>query len=72
VVCVGIAGPTGSGKTALSDRIAAVLNASVLDMSQFVKIETVIDANYDDPTVMDFALCAVCVPDPHAVICMSS
>lgn len=54
VIVLGIAGPTGSGKTALAERIGAILNALIVDVSCFVKIEDVIDQNYEDPTVVDF------------------
>eukprot|EP01132_Coremiostelium_polycephalum_P001148 gene1148-1455_t len=54
VVIVGIAGPVGAGKTTLAQKISSLVNAVIIDLQDFVKIQNVKDNNYDDPVLFDF------------------
>ncbi|KAF2072413.1 hypothetical protein CYY_006270 [Polysphondylium violaceum] len=54
VIVVGVAGPVGAGKTTLAVKIAGLVNAIVVPLQDFVKIENVKDNNYDDPVLIDF------------------
>ncbi|KAL6043561.1 Adenylate cyclase domain-containing protein [Balamuthia mandrillaris] len=57
VICVGVAGPPGAGKTTLAKQIAGVLGeALVIPLESFVKVDKVIDANYDDISLVEFTL----------------
>jgi len=60
VVVVGLAGPSGAGKTELSRRLRELLPGSTaLTLDNFLNTETLLENNYDDPRLTDFgALCA--------------
>jgi len=55
---VGIAGPSGSGKTSLSQKILSVISKSALvTMDNYLdSSRKIIDENYDDYRLIDFAL----------------
>ncbi|KYR00647.1 adenylate cyclase domain-containing protein [Tieghemostelium lacteum] len=54
VIVVGIAGPVGAGKSTLAQKIAGLVNAIVIPLQDFIKLEAVKDNNYDDPVIIDF------------------
>ncbi|EFA78307.1 adenylate cyclase domain-containing protein [Heterostelium album PN500] len=53
-IVIGIAGPVGAGKTTLAQKISGLVNALVIDLQDFVKLEMVKDNNYDDPILIDY------------------
>eukprot|EP01133_Synstelium_polycarpum_P004293 gene4293-5014_t len=55
-IILGIAGPVGAGKTTLAQKISALVNAIVIDLQDFVKLDMVKDNNYDDPVLIDYDL----------------
>jgi len=54
VICVGIAGPAGAGKTFLAKRLAELVRGLVINMERFVRVENVIDQNFEDVSLVDF------------------
>lgn len=56
VIIVGIAGPTGAGKTTLAGKIAPLFDGVVISLENFVHVENAIDGNNEDPTLVDFEL----------------
>eukprot|EP01111_Echinosteliopsis_oligospora_P011176 TRINITY_DN3621_c0_g1_i1.p1 TRINITY_DN3621_c0_g1~~TRINITY_DN3621_c0_g1_i1.p1 ORF type:complete len:488 (+),score=101.30 TRINITY_DN3621_c0_g1_i1:32-1495(+) len=56
VFTVGIAGPSGAGKTTLAQKISSFFDGVIISLEDFVKVERVIDGNMEDPTLVDFDL----------------
>ncbi|EGG22568.1 adenylate cyclase domain-containing protein [Cavenderia fasciculata] len=56
LIVVGVAGPVGAGKTTLALKMSGLVGAIVIDLQDFVKMETVKDNNYDDPVSINFDL----------------
>ncbi|KAN0025441.1 hypothetical protein ACTFIU_003702 [Dictyostelium citrinum] len=54
IICLGIAGPVGAGKTTLANKIGSLVNGVIISLQDFVKLENVKDNNYDDPVLIDF------------------
>jgi uridine kinase len=57
VVIVGVAGPPGSGKTTFARKMHELLGDSlVLPLETFVRVDSVIDGNFDDISLVEFDL----------------
>jgi hypothetical protein len=70
VIVVGLAGPSGAGKTELSRRLRELTpTLTVISLDNFLDTSAIVDGNFDDPRLTDFArLCGnledlkVCAP----------
>ena len=54
LVCVGLAGPSGAGKTELSRRLHELTPLTVLSLDAYLNTAALVDGNYDDPRLTDF------------------
>ena len=55
IVVVGVAGPSGAGKTVLASKLATFIPGSVvLSMDNYLDSAFLIDGNFDDPRLTDF------------------
>ncbi|KAL4857135.1 Uridine-cytidine kinase C [Chlorella vulgaris] len=55
-IVVGLAGPSGSGKTAFSEKIKSFIpRCTLLSMDNYNDGTKVIDGNFDDPRITDYA-----------------
>ena len=56
IIVVGVAGPSGAGKTVLATKLATFIPGSVvLSMDNYLDSAFLIDGNFDDPRLTDFA-----------------
>lgn len=56
-VIVGLAGPSGAGKTVFSDKINDFMpGCAVLSMDMYNRGDLVVDGNFDDPRLTDYDL----------------
>ncbi|CAI7931759.1 unnamed protein product, partial [Closterium sp. NIES-54] len=57
VILVGLAGPSGAGKTAFTHKVAGFMpSIAVLSMDHYNVASRVIDGNFDDPRITDYEL----------------
>lgn len=54
VVVVGVAGPSGAGKTQLVARLGELTPVTVLSLDNYLDTSSLLDGNYDDPRLTDF------------------
>jgi uridine kinase len=55
IVIVGLAGPSGAGKTVFGEKLRELLPGSaLLSMDMYNDGARVVDANYDDPRLTDY------------------
>ncbi|KAJ7562757.1 hypothetical protein O6H91_03G083200 [Diphasiastrum complanatum] len=55
VVLVGLAGPSGAGKTVFSEKVSSFLpGAATISMDNYNDSTRIIDGNYDDPRLTDY------------------
>ena len=54
LICVGLAGPSGAGKTELSRRLRELTPLTVLSLDAYLNTAALVDGNYDDPRLTDF------------------
>jgi len=54
-VVVGVAGPSGAGKTQLVARLAELTPLTVLSLDNYLDTSGLLDANFDDPRLTDFS-----------------
>jgi uridine kinase len=53
---VGLAGPSGAGKTELSRRLRELTpTLTVISLDNFLDTSALVDGNFDDPRLTDFA-----------------
>ncbi|KAK1268248.1 hypothetical protein QJS04_geneDACA006765 [Acorus gramineus] len=55
IVLVGIAGPSGAGKTAFTEKVLNFMpNVVVISMDNYTDASRLIDGNFDDPRLIDY------------------
>ncbi|KAK1416189.1 hypothetical protein QVD17_31978 [Tagetes erecta] len=55
IILIGIAGPSGAGKTAFTDKILSFMpSVAVISMDNYNDATRVIDGNFDDPRLTDY------------------
>ncbi|KAK1315562.1 hypothetical protein QJS10_CPA05g01970 [Acorus calamus] len=55
IVLVGIAGPSGAGKTAFTEKVLnCIPNVVVISMDNYTDASRLIDGNFDDPRLIDY------------------
>ncbi|KAK9063775.1 hypothetical protein SSX86_017647 [Deinandra increscens subsp. villosa] len=55
IVLIGLAGPSGAGKTAFTDKIVSFMpSVAVISMDNYNDATRVIDGNFDDPRLTDY------------------
>ncbi|XP_024533969.1 uridine-cytidine kinase C isoform X2 [Selaginella moellendorffii] len=56
-IVVGVAGPSGAGKTVFTDKVASFLpGIAIICMDNYNDSSLVIDGNYDDPRIVDYEI----------------
>lgn len=57
VILVGLAGPSGAGKTVFSEKVVSFMpGISLISMDNYNVASRVIDSNFDDPRITDYDL----------------
>ncbi|KAJ0763828.1 putative uridine/cytidine kinase [Helianthus annuus] len=55
IILIGLAGPSGAGKTAFTDKILSFMpSVAVISMDNYNDATRVIDGNFDDPRLTDY------------------